>query len=170
MLDWFNFPTHLTKLIMSCISDPNLAIIVNVSASDSFQASRGISQGDPISPYLFILCMEYLSLSIDNECFARNWDPIRIARNEPKISHLFFADDIILVAKANEKNCSTILDTLDDFCFHSGQKVNYEKSKVWFSPMVTDDRAFHLNSILKLKKVQNLGIYLGHPLARFHPF
>ncbi|OMO94467.1 reverse transcriptase [Corchorus capsularis] len=107
----------------------------------------------------------WMVIKIDLEkAFDRKWNPIRIGRNGPKISHLLFADDIILVAKANERNCLAIKNTLEDFCAKSGQKVNLDKSKIWFSPMVEEDKADYLNSVLGFRKVHNLGIYLGQPL------
>ncbi|OMO88470.1 reverse transcriptase [Corchorus capsularis] len=164
MLKFFNFPNNLIKLIMSCISDPSLAILINGSSSDEFHASRGIRQGDPISPYLFLLSMEYLSLLIENEVDNNSWNPIQIGRNGPKFSHALFADDIILAARANMGNCMTISRILDDFCHRSGQKVNKDKTKMWFSPKVSDSLAFDITNMLGFSRTNNLGTYLGHPL------
>ena len=92
----------------------------------SFQPSRGIQQGDPLSPYLFILCMEYLGSLIDKECIndkeciKRYWAPIKASRGNLEISHLFFADDLILFTKANEEGSEAIKEVLDLFCSESG--------------------------------------------------
>lgn len=66
MMEYTAFRNHLVRLIMSCISTSNLSIIINGNPSHSFKPSRGIRQRDPISPYLFILCMECLSILIEH--------------------------------------------------------------------------------------------------------
>ena len=68
MLQAFHFPPKLTQIIMSCISFTNISILVNGGMLDAFEPSRGIRQGDPLSPYIFILCMEYLSHLIKQKC------------------------------------------------------------------------------------------------------
>ncbi|OMP01064.1 reverse transcriptase [Corchorus capsularis] len=164
MLIFFKFPSDLISLIMSCVTNPSLSVIVNGTASESCHATRGIRQGDPISPYLFILCMEFLSLCIEKEVISGNWCPIRIGKGDPKVSHALFADDIIFFAKANNRNCESILNTLDFFCERSGQKVNVDKSKIWFSPTVSEESSCRITRNLDFRKTNNLGLYLGHPI------
>lgn len=60
----FNFPNHLSSLIMSCVSTSSISVLDNGGALDPFHPSRGIRLGDPLSPYLFILCMEVLGAFI----------------------------------------------------------------------------------------------------------
>ena len=64
----FQFPQNLIKLIMSCITTSKVSILFNGGALEAFAPSRRIRQGDPISPYLFILCMEYLGHLIEKKC------------------------------------------------------------------------------------------------------
>lgn len=64
----FQFPQNIIKLIMSCITTSKVSILFNGGALEAFTPSRGIRQGDPISPYLFILCMEYLGHLIEKKC------------------------------------------------------------------------------------------------------
>ena len=61
VLNWFKFPKYWIDLIMSCICLSNLSILINGERLDPFSPSRGIRQGNPLSPYIFILCMEYLA-------------------------------------------------------------------------------------------------------------
>lgn len=91
-------------------------------------------QGDPLSPYLFVLCMEKLSHLINYQVAQRKWKPVKASRNGPAISHLFFADDLILFAEASVSQTDVMRECLDCFCANSGQEVSYEKSRLFCSP------------------------------------
>jgi hypothetical protein len=99
-----------------------ISILFNGGQLPQFAPSRGIRQGDPLSPYIFILCMEFLGLSILERCHNNSWNPVKSSRSGPALSHLFFADDFFLFAKADQKNCSTIKEVLEDFCSRSGRQ------------------------------------------------
>ena len=116
VLEHFGFPESMIKLIMSCVSTTNTALLFNGSKLDSFQPSRGVRQGDPISPYLFLLCMEFFGAYITSMCEVRRWDKVRASRSGPSFSHVFFADDLMLFAKVDRKNCEAIIEVLDNFC------------------------------------------------------
>ena len=61
MLISLNFPTHFINIVMTCISTAQFSLILNGSPTPLFKAKRGIRQGDPMSPLIFVICMEYLS-------------------------------------------------------------------------------------------------------------
>ena len=73
-----------------------------------------------MSPYLFLLCMEFLGAQITSMCEVRRWDKVRAFRSGPSFSHVFFADDLMLFAKADRKNCEAIIEVLDNFCNLAG--------------------------------------------------
>ena len=95
-------------------------------------------------------------------------------RSRPAFSHLFFADDLVLFAKATPENCSTIKRVLQEFCSKSGQVVSEAKSRIYFSPNVDLDQRDSLADILRFQTTLNLGKYLGFPLkhsrSRSHDF
>jgi len=64
------------------------------------------------------------------------WKPLKASRENVGISHLFFADDLILFAKIDEEACEAISEVLQIFYNESGQKVSLEKSRIYFSPNV----------------------------------
>ncbi|KAH1063505.1 hypothetical protein J1N35_028492 [Gossypium stocksii] len=68
-------------------------------------AARGIQQGCPLSPYLFVLCMDWLGQAVHSAISEGKWSPIRLSRSGPPISHLFFADDLDILSKADMKHC-----------------------------------------------------------------
>ena len=115
-----NLPKELINLIMNCVSSTTTSVLFNRGLLEPFRPSRGIRQGDPLSPYLFILCMEVLGHLIKEKCRDKKWIPIKASRSGIAFSHLFFADDLVLFAKADGRNCSAIRDALDEFCNISG--------------------------------------------------
>ena len=73
MLIRANLPADLIDLIMSCVSTVSTLILVNGEALDPIYPLRGIRQGDPLSPYLFIMCMDFLGQLIQEKCEAKRW-------------------------------------------------------------------------------------------------
>ncbi|XP_050242023.1 uncharacterized protein LOC126690976 [Quercus robur] len=167
MLTRFNFPENLIKLIMSCVTTVSTSLLLKGGSLDPFLPSRGIRQGDPLSPYLFILCMEFLGHLIEDKCVAKLWTPVKASRSGSAFSHLFFADDLVLFASATPENCAAINSVLQDFCNKSRQKVSEAKSRVFFSPNIDPDQRDVLSSILGFSATTNLGKYLGFPIN--HP-
>lgn len=168
-LHLFNFPPNLTKLIMSYISSSSISVLINGSKINVFTHFREIRKEDPHSPYLFILCMELLSRRIDYEVNTLTWNPIAINRKFPKITHLFFADDLTLFAQANQKNCDTIKRTLDSFSKFSSQKINKAKSKVLFSRNCSSHTINNLASQLNNQARDTFGKFLGFPTFHKNP-
>lgn len=93
----------VVSLIWHYVTTSRMWLFWNGEAFEDFYPSRGIMQGDPISPYLFVLCLERLFHLIDQTVSNNFWRPVQISRRGPKISHLAFADDLILFAEANTK-------------------------------------------------------------------
>ena len=108
--------------------------------------------------------MEFLGAQITKMCEEKRWDMIKASRRGPSFSHVFFSDDIMLFAKANAKNCEVILEVFDSFCSMVGQKINYEKSRVFFSLNVTARRKRGVCRRLGIMATNNLGRYLGFPI------
>ena len=159
-----NFPSDMVQLIISCVSSSTSSILINGGFLDPFLPSRGIPQGDPLSPYLFILCMEVLGRIIEDKCSQKVWNPLKASSNGPTFSHLFFADELLLFVRANEENCGSVREAIEEFCLLSGQRVNFSKSKVFFSPNVDQGKRETFSNILGFRSTPNLGSYLGFPL------
>lgn len=118
----FHFPQKWITLITICISYVQHSIIVKSCLSDFFSPKWGIRQGDPLSPYLFILCMELLTSLINKEVAGKRWTPISF--KDVKISHLLYADDVLLFAKVNKKTIKSIDSSLKSFLSFSSLNVN----------------------------------------------
>ena len=125
--------------IMACVTNPGMSLLFNGEKTDSFMPARGLRQGDPLSPYLFVLCLERLCHQIEVAVGRKEWKPIGLSQRGPKLSHVCFADDLILFAEASVAQVRVIRKVLETFCLASGQKVSLEKSKIFFSSNVSRD-------------------------------
>ena len=82
----------------------------------------------------------------------------------PGFSHIFFANDLLLFAKANAKNYEAITMALRSFCDMVGQKVNRTKPKKFFSPNASVQMKLDICQQLDIQATSNLGRYLGFPI------
>ncbi|GJY05669.1 RNA-directed DNA polymerase, eukaryota [Tanacetum coccineum] len=99
------------------------------SPTEEFQFGKGLKQGDPLSPFLFILIMESLHLSVQRVVDEGMFHGINLG-GVVNLSHMFYADDAVFVGQWSESNISTLVHVLE--CFHrvSGLKINMSKSKI----------------------------------------
>lgn len=112
---------------MSYVSLTTISILLNGGKLSSFKPTRGIRQGDLLSLYLFILCMEYLGFLINESYRKKEWTLLKASKQNLGISHLFFVDDLMLFAKANKAGVESIKKVLSQFCKEFGQVVSVEK-------------------------------------------
>ena len=96
VLSFFKFPLSFVDLVLKCVTTSSFSILVNGGQLENFKPSRGIRQGDPLSPYLFILCMEYLSLKILEACDNNSWKAIKVSRRGPHIYSLLMISCFVL--------------------------------------------------------------------------
>ena len=96
------FAGKWVELIMLCVSTVRYNVIRNGKEVGPIIPSRGLRQGDPLSPYLFILCAEGLSSLIRRQENVGLIHGVKVARGAPMVSHLFFADDAFLFFRANQ--------------------------------------------------------------------
>ena len=89
---------------------------------------------------------------------------MKASRENIGISHLFFADDLMLFVKVSEKGSETVKEVLDKFCEELGQVISYEKSRIYFSQNISTNLKEKVCNNLDIQAASNLGKYLGFPL------
>ena len=164
-----NLDTRSVNLIMDCVSKASSSILINGYKTERFLHSRGLRQGDPMSPYLFNICLERLTQMINVACLGKQWTPFWVGRKKVPISHLLFADDLLLFGRVDEATAFTVRQVLEDFCLASGQKINEAKSKLVFSPNTPNECRELFQETLNVKESVDLGTYLGLPISHKRP-
>jgi hypothetical protein len=164
VLKSFGFQEKFSNWIMQCVTTVSFSVLTNGGKSKSFQPTRGIRQGDPLSPYLFVLCQEVLSRLIDKELVVGNINGVRMNVGGPAFTHVMYANDIILFAKANCREVKILDACIEKYCLWSGQAINRDKSSLFFSKMVQGERKRMIKHTLQMKNIQQHATYLGAPL------
>ena len=106
------FSGRFVATIMSCVKSVSYLVLLNGVPGSNIKPSRGLRQGDPLSPYLFLVCamgLQGLLHKAESEGLIRG---VSICRNGPRVSHLFFVNDSVLFCCAKESKCKVILDIL----------------------------------------------------------
>ncbi|GKB49944.1 RNA-directed DNA polymerase, eukaryota, reverse transcriptase zinc-binding domain protein [Tanacetum coccineum] len=129
ILKKFGFGEKWCTWIRNCLISSKGSILVNGSPTMEFQFHKGLKQGDPLSPFLFILIMESLHISVNRVVEAGLFRGVQVG-NAIHVSHLFFADDAVFLGHWSDSNIDTILRILDCFYHASGLKINMSKSKL----------------------------------------
>jgi hypothetical protein len=124
---------------------------------------RGLRQGDPLSPYLFILITEGLTALIKKSVASGDLHGIQICRGAPVVSHLLFADDCFLFCRSTVAECNHLMSLLKIYGDASGQEINLSKSEVFFSRNLSLPAQEDLSRIMGVRHVLGTGNYLGLP-------
>ena len=150
LLQKLGFDIHWIKLMMECISSVQYRVLLNGQPCGLIIPHRGLRQGDPLSPYLFILCTEALIANIKRAERGKQLTGMKVARACPSISHLLFADDSLFFCKAKKEECQTILRILKEYEAVSGQLINLEKSSIQFGHKIEESVRQDLRDILSI--------------------
>lgn len=116
--------------VMQCMSTVTFSVFVNGAKCTTFKPSRGLCQGDPLSPYLFLLVVEVLLKLLNHRLERKDLSGMKVRRDCPVLSHLMFADDVLLFLKADVSQCHIVLKILDIYGKTSGQSINFAKSGI----------------------------------------
>ncbi|CAA7050644.1 unnamed protein product [Microthlaspi erraticum] len=161
IMERLGFSTKWIQWIMQCLTTVTYCYLINGSAQGHVTPSRGLRQGDPLSPYVFILCSEVLS-GLCNKAQQEGTLPgIRVATRSPRVNHLLFADDTMFFCRSDTKSCIELMKIIHKYEAASGQKINKAKSAITFSSKTNNTVKRDAKAILGIQKEGGLGKYLG---------
>jgi hypothetical protein len=163
MMRRMGFAERWINMMMACVSSVRYQVRFNSDETDMFIPTRGLRQGDPLSPYLFLLCAEGLFGLLLHEEEVGGIDGVRVCRNAPSVSHLLFADDSLNFMKAETNNATSLQRVLDTYCANSGQLVSLAKSSIFFSPNTNVLLRAEVCEALHIDTVALSDKYLGLP-------
>ncbi|XP_023635799.1 uncharacterized protein LOC111829922 [Capsella rubella] len=159
----FGFDAKWVEWIMICVRTTSYSVNINGAPKGFIKPERGIRQGDPLSPYLFILCAEVLSHMLKRAEDNGSLKGIKISNGSPAISHLLFADDSLFFCQANMNSVSVISDILHQYEQASGQRVNKSKSAITFGKRVSTSTRNLMRRCLQIFNDGGCSKYLGLP-------
>ncbi|GJV06245.1 hypothetical protein Tco_1343901, partial [Tanacetum coccineum] len=160
----FGFHERMIAWIMECVTTSSFSICINGSLHGYFKGKRGLRQGDPLSPYLFTLVMEILTLMLQRR--VRMDDSFTYHRycSELELINLCFADDLFLFAHGDVQSASTIKEALEEFKEASGLVPSLPKSTAYFCNVLNHTKLAILN-VLPFDEGRLPVKYLGVPLV-----
>ncbi|KAL0011169.1 hypothetical protein SO802_006277 [Lithocarpus litseifolius] len=174
IMEKLGFPARWIERVMSCVTTPSFSILVNGKPHGMIQPSTRIRQGDPLSPYLFLLCAEGFTALLAKAKLEGRITGVSICRGAPRVTNLLFADDSLLFCQATPKEGEVVAEILQIYEQASGQSINLEKSSAFFSKNTTDTQKQQMLQILGVKEVVKFESYLGLPTLigrdKYHTF
>lgn len=162
MLKCWGFSERFQRLIFSCLSSVTYSVLINRSCVGEVEPARGLRQGDPLAPYLFILCTDILSRLLEAN---PNVQGIKVGQNSLAISHFLYADDLLLARRENIRSARAIWECLDLFFRWSRQQVNRKKSSILFSARMSREGNRQIYDMWGLRGMKESSIYLGNALV-----
>lgn len=157
------FQQKVINWIMQCVSTVTYSFLINGSPRGRVTPSRGIRQGDPLSPYILILCSEVLSGLCNKAQEEGSFKEVRVARGCPRLNHLLFADDTMFFLRASKDSSETLSRILKRYDSASGQSINVSKSSITFSRRTPTTLKNAAKTILMIENEGGVGKYLELP-------
>ncbi|XP_048492230.1 uncharacterized protein LOC125493185 [Beta vulgaris subsp. vulgaris] len=157
------FPEKFVSLVMHCVRTPKFTLMVNGSLHGYFSSQRGLRQGDPISPLLFVICMEYLSRLMKTIEYHPHFK-FHPRCKKSKLNHMVFADDIILCCEGSFPSVYTMLKAFKLFSATSGLQIIEQKSD-FDTAGVSQEVIQRIKAVTKFAHSKLHFKYLGVPVC-----
>lgn len=134
------FSAGFQDLVFRCICNIKYRVCVNGFYSEEFISTRGVRQGDPLSPLLFIIAQQVLSFNLNKRVYNGAIRPYKLGRRVVPISHLFYADDMLLFTNGRLRSIKGVKWLLQQYEESSGQRINLTKSACYPGKSITRGR------------------------------
>ena len=133
------FSEKWISLMMLCVSIISYSILINGVPTGFIKSTRGIRQGDPLSPFLFLLCTEGLHGLLTQLALRGDIHGFSLSRRSPSLTHLLFAYDSLLFCRSNAEECHKVMEVLQVYEMGSRQQINKAKTIVFFSKSTSEE-------------------------------
>ncbi|GKB00904.1 putative RNA-directed DNA polymerase, eukaryota, reverse transcriptase zinc-binding domain protein [Tanacetum coccineum] len=141
VMDKLGFSVKWRRWIKAGLISSRASILVNGNPTSKFSLKRGLRQGDPLSPFLFIIVMEGLNIILKDGLAANLFRGVKIGSSSLHLSHLFYADDVIILSEWNQNDMDNIIRILNVFYLASRLKININKSNLYGVGVPSDEIA-----------------------------
>jgi hypothetical protein len=131
-MERLGFTHRWINWIMECVTTVRYSVKLNGTLLESFLPSRGLRQGDPLSPFLFLFVADGLYALPHKDIQDNRLTPLKICRRAPGISHLLFADDSLLLFKAEPQEARRVMQVLEKYSRSTSQLINPNKCSIYF--------------------------------------
>ena len=150
-------------IVMRCVTSVKYAIRINGQPCGQIQPTQGLRQGDPLSPYLFLICAEGLSALLHCAAQKNAIKGVAASARGPRVSHLFFTDDSLVFGRATMSEATKIQRILKVYELSSGQRLNCSKTSLFFSPNTDDGTKEKVKNMFDAQVIKPHESYLGLP-------
>ena len=163
-VECLGFSSKWCQLVHPCITTIRFSILVNGTPFGYIVPSSEIHQGDLLSPYLFVLCTKVLSRLLLRKEIEGLLHSIMVGRKCPTVSHLIFADDLLLFCRADACELEVLKDCLNTYERWSSQPMSKSKTSIFGSKNASMERLEDLGRLLGVSTALDVLDYLGHKL------
>ncbi|KAL9682438.1 hypothetical protein QQ045_014236 [Rhodiola kirilowii] len=164
MFKALGFKEKWCDLIYRNISNRHYSVLWDGSSFGHFKSNQGVRQGDPLSPSLFIICMEVFSHMLQQGCRHGRIDPYFVKAGVLQVNHLLYADDMLIFSNGLKPSIERLLSLINHFCTNSGQQLNPSKSIIFFDENIPEDRRLTILQATNFTPGIFPTTYLGAPL------
>ncbi|GJY70863.1 putative RNA-directed DNA polymerase [Tanacetum coccineum] len=164
IMEQMGFSRKWRTWISSCLKSAFASVLINGSPTKEFKVEKGLRQGDPLSPFLFIIAIEALNVALLNACNNNTFHGVKVGKDNIHVSHLQFADDALIMGEWSWLNAMNLSRILTCFNLASGLKINFHKSKL-YGVGVTTLEVNSLASMIRCLPSNFPCTYLGLPIG-----
>ncbi|XP_075101658.1 uncharacterized protein LOC142177094 [Nicotiana tabacum] len=158
------FTENFINMVWNLMSNNWYSVLVNGQSSGFFKSTRGVKQGDPLSPTFFILSAEVLSRSLNKLIEDKSFVGFGMPKWSDSLNHLAYADDMIIFASAHPPSLSKIMAVLGNYKKISGQMINKDKSSYYMYSKVANGLFQAVGAITTFARGKFPFTYLGYPI------